>query len=95
LTRGFSVSAHKAIIIHRAEYLHGLLDRLPRDDTGGLDTDTSSGLVVKRSGTVDGVAESVDDTAEKFDTDGDVDDGSSSLDNISFLDQLVVTFILK
>jgi hypothetical protein len=36
--------------------------------------------------TVDGVSEGVNDSAEHTLTDGHIDDGTSSLDNITFLD---------
>ncbi len=52
-------------------------------------------LVVERTGTIDGITEGINDAAKKFNSDGNVDDGSSSLDNIAFLDQLVITFIIK
>ncbi len=52
-------------------------------------------LVVERTGTIDGIAEGINDAAKKFNSDWNVDDGSSSLDNIAFLDQLVIAFIIK
>jgi hypothetical protein len=36
--------------------------------------------------TIDGVAEGVDNTSEHALTDGDINDRTSSLDNITFLD---------
>ena len=45
----------------------------------------------KRSFAIDGVSQSVNDTSEKLHTDGYVDDGTSSLDDISFTDQFIVT----
>ena len=76
-------------------YLHGLLDWLSGDDTGSLDTDTLPGLVAERSCSVDGVSKGVDDTTQKLQTDGDVDDGAGTLDDIAFLDQLIVTCLWK
>ena len=45
----------------------------------------------ERSLAIDGVTQSVDDTAEQFQTNRNVDDGTSTLDDVTFLDQLVVT----
>ena len=64
-------------------YLHGLLDGLPGDDTRGLDSDPLPGLGVDGSGAVDGVTESVDDTAEKLAADGNVHNGSGTLHNVT------------
>ena len=65
--------------------------RLSRDDTGGLELDSLSLIGEDGTLTVDGVAESVDNAAEHTVTDGDVDDGTGSLDNISFLNFSIVT----
>lgn len=40
---------------------------------------------------VNGVSQSIDDSAKKFQSNWDVNDGTGSLDNVTFLDQLVVT----
>ena len=72
-------------------YLHGLLDGLPGDDARGLDTDTLPAGGLDGAGAVDGIAEGVDDAAEELSADGHVDDGAGTLDDISLLDQLVVT----
>lgn len=40
---------------------------------------------------VDGVAESVDDAAQQLHTNGNVDDGASTLNDIAFFDEFVVT----
>jgi hypothetical protein len=53
---------------------------------------SAPGLVAEGSGAVDGVAEGVNDASEQLDADGNVDDGTGSLDNVAFLDQLVVTW---
>ena len=45
----------------------------------------------ERSLAIDGVTQSVDDTAEQFQTNWNVDDGTGTLDDVTFLDQLVVT----
>jgi len=66
--------------------LHGFVDGLSGDDTGGLQLDSLS--LVRQDGTftIDGVAEGVDNTSEHALTDGDIHDRTSSLDNITFLD---------
>jgi len=76
-------------------YLHGLLDGLSRNDTGGFDTDTLAGLVAEGSGSINGVTQSVNNATQKFHTDGNVDNGTGTLNNISFLDELVVTYFEK
>jgi len=45
----------------------------------------------ERSVAIDGITKSVDDTAEQFQTNWNVDDGTGTLDDVTFLDQLVVT----
>jgi len=71
--------------------LHGLVDGLTRDNTGGLNLDTLTGDVLERTLSIDGVTEGIDDTAQETSTDGDVDDSTSTLDNVTFLDETVVT----
>ena len=73
-------------------YLHRLLDGLSGDDTRGLDTNTLSTRGIQRTCSINGVTQSVNDTAQKLGTDGNVDNGTSTLDHITFLDQLVVTY---
>lgn len=53
--------------------LHGLVDGVAGQNAGGLDLGTAPLLGVEGTLAVNGVAESVDDTAEKLQTDGDVD----------------------
>jgi hypothetical protein len=62
------------------------VDRLSGNDTWGLELDSLAEVALNGSLTVDGVTESVDDTAEHALSDGDIDDRTSSLDNITFLD---------
>ena len=71
--------------------MHGLVHGLARDNAGGLGLNSLS--LVGDNGTlaVDGLTESIDDTAEHAGADGNVDDGTGSLDNISFLNFSIVT----
>ena len=71
--------------------MHRLVHRLSGDDTGGLELNSLSLIGEDGALTVDGVAESVDNAAEHAVTDGDVDDGTGSLDYISFLNFSIVT----
>ena len=66
--------------------LHRLVHGLPGDDAWSLQFD--SGTLVGHNGasSIDGVTERINDSAEHALTDGHIDDGSSSLDNIAFLD---------
>ena len=64
-------------------YLHGLLDGLPGDDAGRLDTDPLPGLGLDGSGAVDGVAEGVHDAAQQLAAHGNVHDGAGTLDNVA------------
>lgn len=66
--------------------LHRLVHGLAGNDAGGLELD--SPLVVGLDGAlaVNGVSESVEDSAKHFHSDGDVDDGSCALHDVAFLD---------
>jgi hypothetical protein len=55
--------------------LHGLVDRLARENAGGLELGTASLLGVEGTLAVDGVTEGIDDTAEQLGADGDIDLG--------------------
>lgn len=66
--------------------LHGLVDGLSGDDAGGLELDTLALVGLDGAETVDGVTEGVNDSAEHALTDGHIDDGAGSLDDISLLD---------
>ena len=72
-------------------YLHRLPDGLSGDDTRSFDADTLSGCATNRSSTINGVTQSVNNTSKKLLADGDIDNGTSTLDNIAFLDQFIVT----
>ena len=76
---------------HLDASLHRLLDRLPRDDAGRLQADPELILGANGPFAVDGVAEGVHDTAQQLHANGNVDDGAGTLDDVPFLDQLVVS----
>merc|ERR1719211_727212 len=71
--------------------LHGLLDGLPGDDAGGLQSNPVPVLAGDGTLPIDGVAESVNNAAEDLVTHGDIHNSSGPLDNISLLDELVIT----
>lgn len=71
--------------------LHGLPDGNTGDDTGGLDTDTSTCLCVERASAVNGVAQGIDNAAEDFVTSGYVDDSTRSFHDVAFHDVSIVT----
>merc|ERR1739847_212795 len=71
--------------------LHGLLDGLPGDDAGGLQSDPVPVLAGDGTLAINGVAEGVNNTAKDLVTHGDIHNGSGPLDNISLLDELVIT----
>lgn len=71
--------------------LHGLAHRNTWDDAGGLDADTETILGVDGTLAINGITQSIDNTAEQLITDWYVDNGTGTLDNIALLDELVVT----
>jgi len=71
--------------------LHGLVDGLSGDNARSLKLDSLSLVGEDGALTIDGVAESIDNTTEHTVTDGDIDDGTSSLHNITFLNFSIVT----
>ena len=62
------------------------MDGLSGDDTWGLELDSLAEFTLDGTVSIDGVAESVNDSAKHALTNGDIDDRTSSLDNITFLD---------
>ena len=66
--------------------LHGLVDGLSGDNAWGLEFDSLAHVALDGTVTVNGVSEGVNDSAEHALTNGHVDDGAGSLDNITFLD---------
>lgn len=66
--------------------MHGLVHGLSGDNAGSLELDSLSHVGLDGSVAVDGVTEGVHDSAEHALTDGDIDDGAGSLNDISLLD---------
>ena len=62
--------------------MHGLSG----DNAGSLELDSLALVALDGTVTVDGVTEGVNDSAEHALTDGDIDDGAGSLDDITLLD---------
>lgn len=71
--------------------LDGLGDGLAGKNTGSLELSTASLGGLDGALAIDGVAESVDDTAEKLHTDGNIDNLSGTLDGLTLLDETVRT----
>merc|ERR1719220_1869092 len=71
--------------------LHRLGHGLPGDDAGSLQANPEPLAGSQGTLAVNGVAKGINDPAETLHADGDVDDGTSPLDNIALLDELVVT----
>jgi hypothetical protein len=71
--------------------LDGLGDGLTGKNTGSLELSTASLGGLDGALAIDGVTESVDDTAEKLHTDGNVDNLSGTLDGLTLLDETVRT----
>lgn len=57
-----------------------------RDNTWGLQLNSSTNISIDGTETVDGVTEGVDNSSKEALTDGNIDDRSGSLDDIAFLD---------
>ena len=66
--------------------LHRLVHGFPRDNARRLQLNSGTLGGVDGTLTVDRVTERVDDAAEKFITDGHIDDRAGPLDDIAFLD---------
>lgn len=60
-------------------------------DTGGLQLGLVPGIGLDLALAIDGVTQSVDDSAQHTGTDGDIDNLTSSLDSVALLDQSIVT----
>jgi hypothetical protein len=71
--------------------LDGLIDGFTGKNAGGLELGTALLLGVERTLAIDGVAEGIDDTAEKLGTDGDINNFTGTLDGLAFLDKTVRT----
>ncbi len=66
-----------------------------RDDTWSLQLNSGTKVGVEGTHSVDGVTEGVDDSAEQALADGNINDGTSPLDDISLLDLPINYIILK
>ena len=62
------------------------MHRLSGDNTWGLQLNSGSESCINGTFSVDGVTKGVDYSAEQTLADGDINDGTSSLNNITFLD---------
>ena len=71
--------------------LHWLVDGSSRQDTRCLELSLCPLLGVDWALSVDGVAQSVDDSTEKFGSDWNLHDLTGSLDSVAFSDQSIVT----
>jgi hypothetical protein len=65
--------------------LHRLVDRLPGDNTGSLKLNSLTFGGIDGTLSINRVTEGIDDSSEKGFTDWDIDNSSSSLDDITFL----------
>ena len=72
--------------------LHRFLDGLSGNDTRSLDTNTLSCFFIEGSSTINGITQSVNDTAKELRTDRNIDNSSGTFDDISFLDKFVITY---
>lgn len=66
--------------------MHGLVHGLSGDNAWSLELNSLSHVTLDGALAVNGVTEGVNDSSEHAFTDGHIDDGTSSLDNITFLD---------
>jgi hypothetical protein len=71
--------------------LDGLVDRLSGQNAGSLELSTASLLGGDGTLAVNGVAESVDDTAEHLRADGDIHNLAGTLDSLTLLDETIGT----
>merc|ERR1712073_1945 len=85
-----TANGHKRVDSLNAS-LHGLRHRLPGDDARSLQANPEPLAGAEGTLAVDGVSKSVNDPAEALHADGDIDDGTSPLDDIALLDELVIT----
>ena len=85
-----SADGHEGVDALEAS-LHGLVHGLSGDDAGSLELNTLTVVAADGAEAIDGVTERVDDTAEQALTNGDIDDGAGSLDDIALLDLSIVT----
>ena len=70
---------------------HGLVHRATRKNAGRLQRGTAAFGSLDWAFAIDGIAERIDDTTKERGTDWYVDDLTSALDGVTFLDETVVT----
>jgi hypothetical protein len=70
---------------------HGLMHRLSGDDTRGLDLSTRTGGRVDGTLAINGLSETIDDTAQKLGSHGDIHNSSGSLHGVSLKDGTIIT----
>jgi hypothetical protein len=85
-----STNGHKSIDALESG-LHGLVDGFSGDNTGSLELNSLTDIRVDGTLGIDGDTEGVNDSTEKGFTDWDIDNSTSSLDDITFLDFSIVT----
>jgi hypothetical protein len=70
---------------------HRLVNRTARQDTGGLESSTAALRGLDRALTINGVTQSVDDTAKELRADRNIDNLAGTLDGITLLDSTIIT----
>src|SRR5690606_31692471 len=70
---------------------HRLMNRLARDDAGSLDVNAAAFLGLNRTLAVNRIAERINNAAEQFRTNRNVNDCAGTLNDITFLDVTVGT----
>lgn len=65
--------------------MHGFVHRLSGDNAWSLKLDSLSHFRLDGAQTIDGVSERIHDSAQHAFSDGDIHDGTSSFDDITFL----------
>mmetsp|Transcript_11764 Transcript_11764/g.21834 ORF Transcript_11764/g.21834 Transcript_11764/m.21834 type:complete len:328 (-) Transcript_11764:43-1026(-) len=70
---------------------HGLMDGLSGDDTRGLDLSTRASGRVDSTLAINGLSETINDTAQKLGTDRDIDNSTGSLHGITLKDGTIIT----
>jgi len=70
---------------------HGLVDGATRENTRGLEGSTATLSSLNGALAVNGVTESIDDTAKETRSDGNVDNLTGTFDGVTLLDETIVT----
>ena len=71
--------------------LHRLVDGFTGNDTRGFKIDLTALSGLEGSESIEGVSEGIDATSQKFGSDWDIDNSSSSHNGVTLLDQTIVT----